>query len=122
MNNTTPTTPGAESPTTLKQDIWLSAGYLAIVIIIITVILANVFHKKLRATWSQYRCKDRNCKVELGREREMENGFILADGGLARAGEAWWKLELQRGLDDRERQDRDGVEMCVWERTSGSVV
>lgn len=43
----------------------------------------------------------------------MEDGFIISTSGegLARAGDAWWKLELQRELDLRERQD--SVEMCI---------
>ncbi|KAG4416813.1 hypothetical protein IFR04_010068 [Cadophora malorum] len=64
-----------------RPDIWLAAGYLTLVIIIILVILANVFHKRIRAAWSPYRS---NARTKNGTHNRIRQGASDVDMNEAR--------------------------------------
>ncbi|KAK0113598.1 hypothetical protein ONS95_013844 [Cadophora gregata] len=100
---------------TLKSDIGLTIGYLTLVLIIVLVILANVFHKRLRAAWS---CYGSNARSRISRSEDM--GEDSADGvrnmeeGLPGSAKSTsWKKQKGRV---------DELEMCVWNSTSEAVV
>ncbi|PVH88159.1 hypothetical protein DL98DRAFT_566507 [Cadophora sp. DSE1049] len=65
---------------TLKSDIWLTVGYLILVIIIVLVVLANIFHKSLRVAWSRYR-SDARSKNNRSENRDDGNSEGEGDGG-----------------------------------------
>lgn len=108
------------SQSILQSDIWLTVGYLTLVIVIVLVILANIFHERLLTAWSRYRSSAYSQNSTSNRISEEESDVDV--NGVRKIEEGLIGTQDTRACWKNQRRKVDELEMCVWESSSDAVL